>query len=253
MMNDLSKFMQNTMGGLFKEGNPDIDSSLNESQLDNYADLLLNQMIHKDVIYEPLVDARANLESLMKQQGYFPQALKQAGGIMKKKKNSGNKEEAVYEEVNETAPGNESLAKDADTTKKTDPDFNPQPNLVNSEIMTETSKSGDHPESPNEDLEDKKESMKAELDKKYKPFTEDENLTEEQKNIRRQYFLISEIIDLVEINENSESPDLKEKIKDKFEGLHELGGLPKELTGDLNFSEIFGDVGESENQDCRVF
>ena len=51
------------------EGAPGQDMpEMNEDMLDKYADLLLNQMIDKDIIYEPLVDAKKQMEEFLKKE-----------------------------------------------------------------------------------------------------------------------------------------------------------------------------------------
>lgn len=87
---------------------------------------------------------------------------------------------------------------------------------------------------------------------------------EEKKKAIKQYGLICEIIDLVDLQEKEKSNSNKEKIKDKFEELHESGGLPKQLMGnddfmtflngnnlEFNTNDFF--KGDGNDPDCRIF
>lgn len=165
------------------EQNPE----MNDEMIDKYADLLLNQMIDKEIIYEPLVDAKAQMEEFFKKEGIQLNTFAKKGG-----------------------------AKEGE-----------------SEVM-EAKQSG------------------TQLSE------------EERKQSIKQYRLICEIIDLIDLEESDKSIDNKEKIKDKFEELHESGGLPKQLMGNNDFMELlngnpaqfntndfFGN--SEEDPECRVF
>jgi len=166
--------------------NPNQTPNMNEDMLDQYADLLLNQMIDKDIIYEPLVDAKSQMEDFFKKEGI---------------------------QLN-------SFAKNSGTTKE-------------EETIAE----------------DKATSSLSEKEK--------------QQSIK-QYKLICEIIDLIDLEESDKSINNKEKIKDKFEKLHEEGGLPKQLMGNNDFMSMMnGNLPEfntndflgnnGEDPECRIF
>jgi galactitol-specific phosphotransferase system IIB component len=142
--------------------NEDIFSeNITEDKIDQYTDLLMNQMIKKEILHEPLVDAKEKIEELMAEQNINPS-------------------------VNKFSKGNvEGEAKEVE-------------------------------------------------------------LTEKQQKVVKQYKLICELIDLIELEETIEDKNI---IKDKLEELYNEGGLPSELVGNDSFMQIFGNGGGSSDED----
>ena len=176
-------FMNNPEGAPGENGQM---PEMNEDMLDQYADMLLNQMIDKDIIYEPLIDAKKQMEEFLKKENIQVNAF--------------------------------SKTKNIDLTSE-----------------TETKKN---------------ESTLSEVDK---------------NKALKQYSLICEIIDLIDLEESDKSINNKEKIKDKFEELHNAGGLPKQLMGNNEFmtflngpnsqfdtQDFFGNK-DGEDPECRIF
>ena len=185
--NELFKNLNSMMGNAMNldqagpggEGLPEMD----ENMLDKYADLLLNQMIDKEIIYEPLVDAKKQMEV------FFEKENIQLNSFSKNKTTT---------EILENKTGESELSE------------------------------------------------------------------EEKKKAIKQYGLICEIIDLVDMEEKDQNDNHKEKIKDKFEELHESGGLPKQLMGndefmtflngknmEFNTNDFFGS--NKDDPECRIF
>ena len=151
-----------------------LNEDLNDDKIDEYTDLLMNEMIKKDILYEPLIDAKEKIEEVMNKQGVDPSFLK----------------------------------------------FNKNEEKINIDVN--------------------------------------------KQKIVKQYCLICELVDLIDMEEYADNRSI---IKSKLEELYNEGGLPSELMGNDNFMQIFGGgtnddekftedlmkMMNGKNQECLIF